>query len=395
MADPIAKTIVDIDANIAPLQQKLGEAKAQIASASAQMATAASSGARGGATASVAGAGGAASAGAASPFANSSSEILRNAKSYQEVMANAEAFIQRNQQAAKALSGGMKGAADQSKFLNIGVAATAGAIAAVGRAADQLWKGIKGFADGSRAMAADLRAIESQFRSDITASLDPITARREEIEKTKKAALEQLETEKTSRGIIGDIVGLVTDEAEQRIKIQKIETEAAAAQVRLQKKAQDDAKKAEEEAKKKKADEEKKGIEEASKVARDLQIQAMDERGQLEARFNDEAMELEKKRDAAKTDAERNLYEDSIQFRESVFLKDLKDLEERKNKEKQNNKDLEKDREKQQREFMKAQAEAFANVKQQINSLFNTGSMETSINRVADLVQVLIDKTER
>jgi len=392
VADPIAKTIVEIDANIAPLQAKLGEAKAQVASASQQMQASATVSTRGG---SAGGAAVAASAGGTGPFANSGSEILRNAKSYAEVMANAEAFIARNSTAASGLAGGMKGAAEQSKFLNIGVAATAGAVAAVARAADQLWKGIKGFGDGARAIASDLRAIESQFRSDITASLDPITARREEIEKTKKAALEQLETEKTSRGIIGDIVGLVTDEAEQRIKIQKIETEAAAAQARLQQKAKDDAKKAEEDAAKKKQEEETRATEEASKVARDLYIQSLDERGQLEARFADEIAELEKKRDAAKTDAERELYEQAIQSRESIFLNDLKTLNERKEQEKKDNKEVADDREKKQREMMKAQMEQFATIRQQIKSLFNTGNMESSINRVGDLIQVLIDKTER
>lgn len=391
MADPIAKTIVEIDANIAPLQQKLEQAKSSVVAASTQMQSAADFGGKGG--------GGAsksvfASAGGASPFTGSGSEILKNAKSYAEVMANAEAFIQKNSTAAKSLEGGIGGAAQQSKFLNIGVAATAGAVAAVARAANELWKGIKGFSDGARAIANELRAIESQFRSDITSSLDPITARREEIEKTKQAALEQLETEKTSRGIIGDIVGLVTDEAEQQIKIQKIQSEAAAAQARLQQKAKDDAKKAEEDAAKKKKDEEVKSYQEAEKIARDLYIQSLDERGQLEARFNDDMNDLQDKREKAKSIAERRVYDEAMTFRENIFQKDLKDLEEKANQEKKVNKEKAQDLEKQRRDFLKAQEEQIAGLRAQINSLFNSGNLEVGIDRVGALIQTLIDKTE-
>jgi hypothetical protein len=45
--------------------------------------------------------------------------------------------------------------------------------------------------------------------------------------------------------------------------------------------------------------------------------------------------------------------------------------------------------------FAEAQRAAFGQLQNQINSLFNTGNMEVGINRVAGLIQVLIDKTER
>ncbi len=45
--------------------------------------------------------------------------------------------------------------------------------------------------------------------------------------------------------------------------------------------------------------------------------------------------------------------------------------------------------------FAEAQRAAFGQLQSQINSLFNTGNMEVGINRVAGLLQVLIDKTER
>lgn len=47
------------------------------------------------------------------------------------------------------------------------------------------------------------------------------------------------------------------------------------------------------------------------------------------------------------------------------------------------------------KEFAEAQRAAFGQLQGQINSLFNTGNMEVGINRVAGLIQVLIDKTER
>jgi hypothetical protein len=45
--------------------------------------------------------------------------------------------------------------------------------------------------------------------------------------------------------------------------------------------------------------------------------------------------------------------------------------------------------------FAEAQRAAFGQLQSQINNLFNTGNMEVGINRVAGLIQVLIDKTER
>lgn len=48
-----------------------------------------------------------------------------------------------------------------------------------------------------------------------------------------------------------------------------------------------------------------------------------------------------------------------------------------------------------QADLIEAQRASFAGLQNQINSLFNTGNMEVGINRVASLVQVLIDKTER
>jgi hypothetical protein len=45
--------------------------------------------------------------------------------------------------------------------------------------------------------------------------------------------------------------------------------------------------------------------------------------------------------------------------------------------------------------FADAQRASFSQLQNQINGLFNTGNMEVGINRVASLVQVLIDKTER
>jgi len=45
--------------------------------------------------------------------------------------------------------------------------------------------------------------------------------------------------------------------------------------------------------------------------------------------------------------------------------------------------------------FAEAQRASFTQLQSQINSLFNTGNMEVGINRVAGLIQVLIDKTER
>jgi hypothetical protein len=375
MADtPLGRGLIEIGANLAPLEKGLAEAQAKTRAA------------LGGAAVG----GGATTAGGAASGATSF-DASKSAKEYASEMTRAQGVVSNVANESKKVASNTKEAATQSKFINIGVAATAGAVATLGRALDQLWKGFKGFGDSARALGSELRAIESQFRSDITASLDPLSQRTQEIEKARLAALEQLEVQRQERGIIGDIVGYFSDEAELAVKTQKINEEAAKAQKRNQDKAAADAKKAAEQ----RVKDEQKGAEEAEKFTRQLYVQTLDERGKLNAEYEDDVKEIEKKRDSALTLGERMRYTQALALREDLFNKELQDLDEKERKQKESDQEIERGKRKAQADFLRAQAEQFASVRQQINSLFNTGSMETSINRVADLVQVLIDKTER
>lgn len=383
---PLAKAIVEITGSVEPLKAKLSEAEAATKASAGKMAADAGGGG-------VGGGGGAASFGA--PTA------VSGANQYAQAVNNIEKGTAKAATNTKAVATASKEAGDQSKFMSIGVAATAGAVAGLGRAFNELWKGIKGFNDGARALANDLKAIEGQFRSDIVATLDPVSKRREEIEATKRAALDTLETEKQQRGIIGDIVGFFSDEAEEKIKIQKIETEAAQAQQRNIKAAEDSSKKAKEEAEKKAAEDTKKSEEEASKLARNLYIQSLDERGQMEVKFSDEVAELERKRDAAKTDAERASYQGAIDSRTKIFLNDVAKIEEAAQREKET-KERNRAEELAAKElaeakaaaaFEKAQGEAIRGLREEVNALFNTGSMEVGIGRLGDLMETLISKS--
>ena len=332
-------------------------------------------------------------------------------KTYVSNMSSATTTTVQVADGAKKIAENTKAAANESKFLSVGVAGMAGAVAGLGRALNELWKGIKGFGDGARALANDLKNIESQFRSDITASLDPISKRTQEIENQKKAALDALETERASRGIIGDIVGLVSDEAEMKIKIQKIENEAAAAQQRnreAQKKANEEAakeatKKAEEAAKVQE-EEDAKSAEEAAKVARQAYIQTLDEKGKLEAEFQDEAKALEEKANSARTEAERNSYLEAIGFLEQTKNKKIADIIETETKQKESNKaiggeakevnvEAMKEQLEMVRNFHKEQRDMIKGLRDEVNSLFNTGNMEVAAGQINSLMNVLISKT--
>lgn len=375
MADtPLGRGLIEIGANLAPLEKGLAEAQAKTRAALGGAAVG------GGATATGGAAGGA-----------TSFDAAKSAKEYASEMTRSQGVVSNVANESKKVANNTKEAATQSKFINIGVAATAGAVATLGRAFDQLWKGIKGFGDSARALGAELRAIESQFRSDINASLDPLSQRTQEIERSRKAALDQLEAQKAERGIIADLVGWYTDEAELAVKTQKINQEADLAQKRNQEKAAADAKKAAEQRLK----DEQKAAEEAEKFTRQMYVQTLDERGRLNAEYEDDVKEIEKKRDSALTLGERMRYTQALALREDLFDKELRDLDEKQRKQKESDQEIERGKRKAQADFLRAQAEQFASVRQQINSLFNTGSMETSINRVGDLIQVLIDKTER
>lgn len=361
---PLARAIVEITGSVEPLKAKLAEAENATKASADKMAGASGGG------------GGSLASPAAVQGATQYATAVGNATKATGDLATNTAKVAEN----------TKQAGDASKFLNIGVAATAGAIAGLVRAADQLYKGIKGFADGSRALANDLKSIEASFRSDIISSLDPLTQRREAIEATKKAALEQLETEKQSRGIIGDIVGALTDEAETRTKIAKIETEASQAQARLR----GDASKKEEEDK-------TKGAEEASKVARNLYIQSLDERGRLEAQYHDEVTELERKRDNAKSKAEKDSYQEAINFRGAIFKKDIEDIEERAKKDADIKAealaDAARKRAEEAAKFLELQRETVSALRNEVNSLFNTSNVEIGIGRLGDLMEILIAKS--
>ena len=383
MADtPLGRGLIEIGANLAPLEKGLAEAQAKTRAALGSI----SGGVAGGASGTTGAAG-------ATGVAGSSTASATNAKQFAESMQKAAPVTSTVATETKKVETATAGAAKQAKFFDVSISSlkAGGALGGLSAAIGKAYQGFKQFGDSARQLGAELRAIESQFRSDINASLDPLSQRTQEIERSRKAALDQLEAQKAERGIIADLVGWYTDEAELAVKTQKINQEADLAQKRNQEKAAADAKKAAEQRLK----DEQKAAEEAEKFTRQMYVQTLDERGRLNAEYEDDVKEIEKKRDSALTLGERMRYTQALALREDLFNKELQDLDEKERKQKESDQEIERGKRKAQADFLRAQAEQFASVRQQINSLFNTGSMETSINRVGDLIQVLIDKTER
>lgn len=380
MADtPLGRGLIEIGANLAPLEKGLAEAQAKTRAALGSIS--------GGV------AGGASGAAGATGAAGSSTASATNAKQFAESMQRAAPATATVAVETKKVETATAGAAKQAKFFDVSISSlrSGGVLGGLTAAIGKAYQGFKQFGDSARQLGAELRAIESQFRSDINASLAPLSQRTQEIERARKAALDQLEAQQAERGIIADLVGWYTDEAELAVKIQKINQEADMAQKRNQEKAVEEAKKAVEEEKKKKQE----ATKAAQKLARDLYIQSLDERRQIEEKFSDDVEELYVKRKAAQTKAEYDAYTEALNNRKEIHANDIRQLDERKQKELEDQANITREKEKQQRDFMKAQAEQFGQLKSQINSLFNTGNMEVGINRVAGLIQVLIDKTER
>ena len=126
-----------------------------------------------------------------------------------------------------------------------------------------------------------------------------------------------------------------------------------------------------------------------------LKLQSLDERERIEA---EAAMEIARIQGLINVEDKQSIidaYNMQIGLIEDVKRKNLKRLEDESKKEEQEKQRSLESQARAQAQLAEAQREQFAGLQSQINSLFNTGSMEVGINRVAGLVQVLIDKTER
>ena len=231
-----------------------------------------------------------------------------------------------------------------------GFGAAKGAVLALIAAVQKLVLGIKEARNSGEEFAASMRDIESAFRTDTSAGLDPFTKRREEIEKTKQALLDQIRIQEQQRSLLQDIVGRATGEAESEAKRTKILQEATDAQRRNIENARESERKAAEEKQK------------------EEQRKASDELRNSAARIR-----LAQKR-----------AEDEAQVRIEAEIKANEKIEE----------DRRKRMEQTMRDLYAMQSEQFAALRGEINSLFNTGQLEIGINRLGALLEVLVQKTE-
>lgn len=143
------------------------------------------------------------------------------------------------------------------------------------------------------------------------------------------------------------------------------------------------------------AEKKKKDLEAMQAASEELRIQTLGPREQIEAQAAMKIKEL-KKQQADATDADmKKAFDQQISYIEQIKNANLQRFDEQKKKENEAISDTAKAQARAQAQIMEAQRAQFAGLQNQINSLFNTGNMEVGINRVASLVQVLIDKTER
>lgn len=254
-----------------------------------------------------------------------------------------EQVVAKTEQQAKKAEDKAKSGSDGFGF----GAAKAAALALVG-AMQKLIQGIKEARSAGAEFAASMRSIEDAFRTDTSAGLDPFTRRREEIEKTKIALLEQIRIYEQQRNVVADLVALATNDAESEAKRAKIITEAAAAQERLVRTTEENAKK-EREAATRKAQE-------------------------------DAASEL--RNSAARLRVARARMEEEAEIRVQVEQEANRKIED----------DRRKRAEETSRQLMQSQQEQFAQLRNEINGLFNTNQLEIGINRLGALMEIMVQK---
>lgn len=308
-------------------------------------------------------------------------------KKLAEMKSESEAAAKRvEQKPTSGVSGGIKDAAQESDKLGIKFAQLKVGMLAIAGAAKQLWDGIKGARAAGEDFGKTMRNIEAAFRSDIIASLDPITQRREEILRTAKDQKDALEAEIRNRGILEDFIASLYNDPEAEARRRKIEEETKAALRRLDQSVIDGNKKKLEEVKRQNEEARAALLDGEDKDRAEMRIKAAAIMKSIrEAESKDiadqyrESLQLlyagyNAKRDAARETSKKIAADEEARTRELV------DREEEIRRRASNRAS----------EEMRAQ---FANLRNDINGLFNTSGLEVGINRIGALIETLIQKT--
>jgi hypothetical protein len=242
--------------------------------------------------------------------------------------------------AAEVLADNTQKAGKEAATAGIQFAQLKAGLLALAGAATQLWDGIKGARSAGEDFGRTMRGVEDAFRTDIVGSLDAISQRREAILRTAREQKDALDAEIRQRGILQDLVAFATGDPEAESRRQKIEAETQAALKRLADTKKDAASARDEEA--------------------EAEVRAYGARRRLAiARAEDDA----KIRIAAEIEANRIIEEDRVRRAAETM-----------------------------RELSRLQSSQFAQLRSELNGLFNTGGLEVGINRVGQLIETLIQK---
>jgi hypothetical protein len=375
MADtPLGKGLIEIGANLAPLEAGLAQAQAKTRAA------------LGGASVGIGGtATGAGAATSSDTFAKNSESIAQSSARTQASTTRVESDTRKTADNSTKISDGASKSAVSFDKIRSTAAILVGSIA-------KLIDGMAQFKGAAVAVGNELGGLRDAYVSIGESQIGSSERALRGIERQRDATLRNIDAQEASANFIEKFAHWANEgayyEAQKGIAIQ-----AANDALETQKKLIEEQQKIREQSltdenyKRRIALEEDKSIKatmeykfEKEKVMLALQdVRSKKERDALVERLNILKLEYEKKMEAARLEeAERK---QKIQDEKNEQLKADAEVAKRKREEL--------DR------FQQAQRESFANLQNQINSLFNTGNLEVGINRVASLVQVLIDKTER
>lgn len=244
-------------------------------------------------------------------------------------------------QAAKSLEVNTRNAGNEAATAGVKFAQLKAGLLAIAGAATKLWEGIKGARSAGEDFGRTMSGVEQAFRADVLASLDALSQRREAIMRTSREQKDAIEAEIRQRGILQDLVAFATDDPDVEARRQKIETETLAALNRL-------------------SETKKKNTVEEDRIEAEAVLRNLAARRHLEQMKAEDAAII---RVAAETEANRLIEEDRVRRAAATM-----------------------------QELARMQQAQFAQLRNDINGLFNTSQLEVGINRVGSLIQTLIDK---
>ena len=399
MADtPLGRGLIEIGANLAPLEKGLAEAQAKTRAA------------LGGAAVG----GGATTTGGATPIASQTESIKQQTAAINEAT-NATSNLNKVKAATttRTLSVGqsLQQATKGFREFASSITGTIGAVTGVIGVFTLLTSGIRILMqkqeEQKRAQLEQIRAIENtrkeikELNRVMAEGAEGILYQQTQLDRDLEALNKFYDTvkEKQSQQYKYEfdlIVKSTKDKAERNKKIEDLNAKSAADSEDRENRRNADIEKVTQDALKREASQRAEMLYENEVRAAQA---AGDERRVIDIKAAEEKRKINEKIADMEAGYDRDLLTARLSIIDAERLAELKKIDERAQTEKDANKKIADEKrqaeERAAKAFAEAQRASFTQLQSQINSLFNTGNMEVGINRVAGLIQVLIDKTER